>query len=273
LGNTCGPDCATITDDYGIGHIPPFVPLAAIQNAYNSCEQDICDTWFHFETNGCNIRKSVLDELVYKDFGEDDTVKYQPPILIDGEPSNTYYRLEYGGESPACDEGNCRGPHYCSVDAADAGIIWGDFCPYVLTGENSGKYRHPHLALAALELWIANQCMPDKCPQEWLESPNGQGYGTDGTKSTSITWCEMEDNENPMAQPLVPYEWPNTGNGIFPGHELYDGRPLKAVPGVYVNEVVDIVPETEEDSDDSAGHIAMSWFLTTAFVIAGIVAF
>ena len=24
LGNDCGPDCASITDDYGIGHIPPF---------------------------------------------------------------------------------------------------------------------------------------------------------------------------------------------------------------------------------------------------------
>lgn len=55
--------------------------------------------------------------------------------------------------------GNCRGPHYCSVDAAEAGNIWGDYCPYIHTGDNSGQYRHPHLALAALELWIANQCM------------------------------------------------------------------------------------------------------------------
>jgi hypothetical protein len=267
LGNTCGPDCATITDDYGIGHIPPFVPLAAIRKAYNACKQDVCDTWFHFETNGCNIKKSVLDEIVYEYFGEDGTVKYQPPILIEGEPSNTYFRLEYGGESPACDGGNCRGPHYCSVDVADAGIIWGDFCPYVHTGENSGKYRHPHIALAALELWIANQCMPDKCMPTWLESPNGQGYGTDGTKSTSITWCEMDNNKDLTAQPLVPYAWPNAGDGIFPGHELYDGMPLKAAPGVYVNEVVE-----DLDNDSSAGHVAMSWFLTTAFGVAGIVA-
>jgi hypothetical protein len=270
LGNTCGPDCATITDEYGIGHIPPFVPLAAIKNEYQNrtCEQDdICASWFHFETHGCNIKKSVLDEMVYKHFGVDDTVKYQPPILIDDVPSSTYFRLEYGGESPACDEGNCRGPHYCSVDVADAGVIWGDFCPYVHTGENSGKYRHPHLALAALELWIANQCMPDKCSQEWLGSPNGEGYGTDETKATSITWCEMDDNDSLAAQPLVPYEWPSAGNGVFPGHQLYDGRPMKAAPGLYVNEVVDI------KFPDSAGPIAMSWFLTMAFGIACIVAF
>ena len=83
--------------------------------------------WFHFETNGCNILKSVLDKLVYEYFGEGSTIKYQPPILIDGEPSSTYYRLEYGGESPACDEGNCRGPHYCTKEVADAGNIWGAY--------------------------------------------------------------------------------------------------------------------------------------------------
>lgn len=37
---------------------------------------------------------------------------------------NTSKRLEYVGQSPACDDGNCRGPHYCSKEAADAGI-WG----------------------------------------------------------------------------------------------------------------------------------------------------
>mmetsp|Transcript_12483 Transcript_12483/g.18167 ORF Transcript_12483/g.18167 Transcript_12483/m.18167 type:complete len:421 (-) Transcript_12483:100-1362(-) len=269
LGNTCGPDCATITDDYGIGHIPPFVPLAAIKNEYNSCTQeDICAKWFHYETSGCNIKKSVLDEMVYKYFGVNETVTFQPPILIDGQPSSTYFRLEYGGESPACDEGNCRGPHYCSVDVAEAGVIWGDFCPYVHTGENSGKYRHPHLALAALELWVANQCIPDKCPQEWLESPNGQKYGMDETTATSITWCDMDDNDILTAQPSVPYKWPNMDKGVFPGLNLYGKSPMKASPGVYVNEVVDIQFPKYKRDPNSAGHVTMSWFLKAAFVIA-----
>jgi hypothetical protein len=53
---------------------------------------------------------------------------------LDGAP-------EFGGESPACDDGNCRGPHYCSTAVADADVIWGDFCPYVHTGEHAGLYR------------------------------------------------------------------------------------------------------------------------------------
>lgn len=250
LGHTCGPDCAVITDEYGITHIPPFVALAAVKNAYTTCsdETDICKEWFHYETSGCNIKKSTLDMLVYEYFGDGETIKFQPPILIDGVPSSTYYRLEYGGLD--CDDDNCRGPHYCSKDVADAGGIWGDFCPYVHTGEKSGLYRHPHLALAALELWIANKCMPEKCESEWLQSPNGQGYGEDPMKSTSITWCEMDDNMNPIAQPALPYKWPVEEKGsIFPGLELYDDKPLKPAPGVYVNEVVDI--DVEECSSTS----------------------
>lgn len=257
LGNTCGPDCAVISDEYGIGHIPPFVPLAAIKNAYTECsdDNDICKDWFHYETNGCNIKKSVMDELVYKYFGDGNTIKFQPPILLDGAPSTTYFRLEYGGLD--CADDNCRGPHYCSKDVADAGGIWGDFCPYVHTGEKSGLYRHPHLALAALELWIANKCMPDKCASEWLQSPNGQGYGTDPMTSTSITWCEMDDNMDPIAQPALPYKWPNSGEAsIFPGLELYGDKPVKKAPGVYVNEVVDIdaeeCPSSRKGKKDSS---------------------
>lgn len=129
-------------------------------------------------------------------------------------------------------------------------MIWGDFCPYVHTGDNSGLYRHPHLALAALELWIANQCMPDKCASTWLDSPNGQGYGADNAKATSITWCEMDNNTFSIAQPAVPYVWPNSGEGIYPGHDmLYVGEPNKPVPGLYVTEFVDL----QEGSTDEGG--------------------
>ena len=124
-------DCVKITDDYGIGHVPPFVPLAAIKKEFNQCDEnsaDICTEWFDFETNGCNIRESVLTELVHKHFGtENGEIEFQPPILLEGVPSSTYYRLEYinqdeeNGES-ACKDENCRGPHYCSKAASDADI-------------------------------------------------------------------------------------------------------------------------------------------------------
>jgi hypothetical protein len=241
------------------------VPLAAVKNAYNSCTEDICADWFHFETSGCNIKKSVLDELVYNEFGDAETIKFQPPILIDGVPSNTYFKLEYGGESPACDDGNCRGPHYCSKEVADAGEIWGDFCPYVHTGDNAGLYRHPHLALAALELFIANQCMPEKCPALWLRSPNGEGYAQDDLKATSITWSEMDDNMDPMAQPSVPYVWPNAGDGVFPGHsKLYgDDKSTKAAPGLYVNEYVDVTGGTTS----GAGSAAVPFYTSVSVIL------
>mmetsp|Transcript_20050 Transcript_20050/g.43471 ORF Transcript_20050/g.43471 Transcript_20050/m.43471 type:complete len:419 (+) Transcript_20050:20-1276(+) len=254
LGNTCGKDCATITDDYGIGHIPPFVPLAAIKNAYGKCgTSDICADWFHYPTSGCNIKKSVLDELVYDQFGEDNTIKYEPPILIEGEPSSTYYRLEYGGEEPACTDGVCRGPHYCSKDVASGeDNIWGDFCPYVHTGENSGKYRHPHIALASLEQWIANQCMPDKCASEWLDSPNGANYGADALNATSITWAVMDNSNGPMSQPKVPYEWPISGISLFPGIDtLYpEGSCARPAPGVYVTQFAAQGPECGDSTAD-----------------------
>lgn len=253
-GGTCGKDCAAISDEFGgISHIPPFVPLAAVKNAYNSCSHDVCAEWFDYDTSGCNIVKSKLDELVIDQFGADDgtAIRFQPPILIDGEPSSTYYRLEFGGESPACDDGNCRGPHYCTKDVADAGNVWGDYCPYVSTGDNSGLYRHPHLALAALELWIANQCMPDMCAPQWLDSPNGAGYASSVATSTSITWSEMVDNSDPMSQPKVPLEWPNSGDGVFPGHEaLYGDLSMKNIPGAFIMDGIDYMGTAPVDGPD-----------------------
>jgi hypothetical protein len=254
-------DCNTITDELGIGHVPPFVPLAAIKNAYLGCEEDVCD-WFPDQVKPCNIPKSVMDRLVYKYFGVDGEIQFTPPIILDDVPvsslKSTYYKLEYINQGDACADGNCRGPHYCSKEFAEADH-WGDFCPYVHTGENAGLYRHPHIALAALELFMANKCNPDKCPSTWLESPNGKDYGESMT-STSITWPEMDDNTNPIAQPALPYDWPNAGEGLFPGHELYGGLPVKPTGGSYVTKFVAMsTPETEDVSlktGESSARIA-----------------
>jgi hypothetical protein len=234
-------DCNTITDEFGIGHVPPFVPLAAVKNAFSSCQEDVC-AWFDDDFNECNIKKSILDRLVHDTFGTPEgQIKFTPPKILDdlpaSNPKSTYYKLEYLDDPVACADDNCRGPHYCSKAAAEADI-WGDFCPYIHTGENSGLYRHPHIALASLELWIANKCKPDKCPSTWLDSPNGKGYGSDKMTSTSITWSGMDDNSNPMAQPAVPYVWPNAGDGIYPGKELYGDLMIKPAGGTYVTQFV-----------------------------------
>ena len=243
------PDCNTITDEFGIGHVPPFVPLAAVKNAYLGCKEDVCD-WFQDQAKPCNIPKSVLDRLIYEYFGGDGTIEFTPPIILDdlpaSSPKSTYYKLEYGNQGDACADGNCRGPHYCSKEVAEADH-WGDFCPYVHTGENAGLYRHLHVALAALELWMANKCNSDKCPSKWLESPNGKDYGEKMT-STSITWTEMDDNSNPIAQPALPYQWPNSGKGLFPGHELYGGSPVKPVAGSYVTSFIAMLTDASVTS-------------------------
>lgn len=258
-GDPAPKDCNKITDDYGIGHVPPFVPLAAVKNAYFNCasENDVCK-WFTDKVNPCNIPKDVMDRLIVEYFSTDDgtSIQFTPPILGDefpavDDPKSTYYKLEYGGDPEACADNNCRGPHYCSKEAA-VEDVWGDFCPYIHTGENSGLYRHPHLALAALELWIANKCMgPDICPMTWLESPNGQGYGADKMTSTSITWAEMDDNKDPIAQPAVPYKWPNAGDGIFPGHELYGDMLIKPAGGTYVTKYVAMGSKKEDHHHDN----------------------
>jgi hypothetical protein len=233
-------DCNKVTDEFGIGHVPPFVALTAIKNAFLAGEEDVC-AWYDDTVHTCNIQKSVLDRLVSATFFVDGKIKFTPPKILDdlpaSDPKSTYYKLEYLGDPVACADDNCRGPHYCSKAAAEADI-WGDFCPYIHTGENSGLYRHPHVALAAFELWIASKCKPAACPSTWLDSPNGQDYETDPMKSTSITWSEMDDNNDPMAQPSVPYVWPNSGDGIYPGHELYGDLMMKPAPGSYVTEFV-----------------------------------
>lgn len=271
-------DCVVITDEFGIGHIPPFVPLAAIKNAYLDCAEDVCNNWFDDDIQPCNIKKSVLDGLVYDSFGVNGTIQFTPPIVLPELPptdrKSTYYKLEYVNDPIACMDDNCRGPHYCSKEAAKEDI-WGDFCPYIHTGDNSGLYRHPHVALAALELWIANKCKPDVCPSTWLDSPNGKSYigADDDMKSTSITWAETEDNDDPMAQPKVPYKWPNSGNGLYPGHELYGGFMVKPAGGSYVNKfVAKPVGNGEDTSEGVLLHYssfmaaAVAAFITLSFV-------
>ena len=110
--------------------------------------------------------------------------------------------------------------------------------------------------------------MPDKCAPQWLDSPNGENYGTDPMASTSITWAEMVDNSDPMAQPAVPYVWPNSGDGVFPGLEaLYGDMESKDIEGTMELESVDYdgsdedMPATmpadgDEPADDTADDTA-----------------
>ena len=116
---------------------------------------------------------------------------------------------------------------------------------------------------------------------------------SDPDKTTSITWAEMDDNNNPMAQPAVPYVWPNTESGIYPGHsKLYGDNDSKEIDGVmdagieyhdhvHDDEDVDAPVETgdssppaetgEGDSGSSASVVSGSLAAAAALAIAAIV--
>ena len=86
--------------------------------------------------------------------------------------------------------------------------------------------------------------MPAKCDSEWLSSPNGKDYAADPLTSTTITWTQMDDEDFPIAQPAVPYAWPNDGSGIFPGlNTLYsEDCTSKKSPGLFVTEIAGVGP-------------------------------
>ena len=81
----------------------------------------------------------------------------------------------------------------------------------------------------------------------------------------------MDDNMNPMAQPAVPNQWPNSGDGFFPGHELYDGKLIKPAPGTYVTELVALGGRsTREEETKSASGGAAHAFVWSLVVACGV---
>ena len=65
----------------------------------------------------------------------------------------------------------------------------------------------------------------------------------------------MEENDNVMSQPMVPYKWPNCDSGLYPGHDLYDEQDYKQVDGVYVLEKVFEFGEVKNDASDARVYI------------------
>ena len=61
----------------------------------------------------------------------------------------------------------------------------------------------------------------------------------------------MDNNSDPMAQPIVPYQWPNAGDRIYPGHELYSGLAIKPAAGTYVTKFV-LLQEEEAQQAQAA---------------------
>lgn len=62
-------------------------------------------------------------------------------------------------------------PHYCTVEGKEKAVdVYNGFCPYIFFGPNRGKYRHPHIAFASVETYLAHLLMPEKCGTTWDDS-------------------------------------------------------------------------------------------------------
>lgn len=196
----------------GPGHIPPPITLAAVRRAYeDDCPSvEDLEMWFDYDQYKCLMTPETLLALVRRYYPRDpDTSKANYPSPADPN-STTYYELEFAGPT---------GAHWCSDEFAEADH-WADFCPYIFEGENAGKYQHPHISLVAVQQYLANMVMPDKCGEEW--EPIKGTYPEASTRDTSIVFSEME-SDDPWAQPKLPYNWPETSDrkrkaplGTFP---------------------------------------------------------
>mmetsp|Transcript_1475 Transcript_1475/g.1991 ORF Transcript_1475/g.1991 Transcript_1475/m.1991 type:complete len:433 (+) Transcript_1475:126-1424(+) len=244
----------------GPGHVPPHIGLASLTRAYyDGGFGDVAD-WFDYAQNGCRVLPHVLLSMIRTYFPRDPdgSAKYPPPFTADGgvggDDGVYAYPLEFVnlvGDSCAneqtkfptaeCYEQHSSGtiddypdylepghgsPHYCSVGAMAADVNK-DWCPYLYFGPNRGKYRHPHIAYAAVEVWLANKVMPDECGETW-DHNDGKDYPF--TPDHSVAFPKMASvpgHEDDPKQPALNMD----GGFIWPGDE---GRKRKAVKGVFV---------------------------------------
>jgi hypothetical protein len=172
-------------------------PIVHTGRAYNEGADGAIASWFDFDQSACRILPSVLLRLIrlYYPRQADGSVYYPPPFSAAGGA----YPLEFVNLSPeTCEAEKAKNPndgelicfedhsgdmsqypdylevghgspHYCSKDVWAAGANK-DWCPYIFFGPNRGKYRHPHIAFAALQTYLAEKVMPDKCNSTWDDS-------------------------------------------------------------------------------------------------------
>lgn len=218
---TC-PKVETLTDNGpdGPGHVPPHIALAAL----NWSVQDnlfSMDQMFRYKRHGCRVTPGVLFRMIrnYYPHVEGQLVPYPPPITPEGGD----FQYEFpagnglGNQAPPYAPGP---PHWCTDEMKESGH-WDGVCPYVFEGPDAGKYRHPHIAFAALEVYLANLAMPDKCHTTWLQ--NNPQFLDDSNRITTDTPFPVMSNDdapnnsvdNWLGQPILPWD--------------YDSGPAKAV--------------------------------------------
>lgn len=114
-----------------------------------------------------------------------------------------------------------------------------DWCPYVYFGPHRGRYRHPHIAFAAVEVWLANKAGIEGCGTTWDDN-DGKDYPFVPDHSIAFpAMTSVEGHEDHPKQPTIK----DDGGFVWPGDE---GTKRKAVSGVFVLDKY-LTPTTFED--------------------------
>jgi len=254
---------------YGPGHVPPHIALAATVKAYEDGFGGDVSTWFHYNLNACRILPNVLYDLIRNYFprGDDGKAYYPPPFSTAGGA----YPLEFVNLAGAsCEDEKTKhssagdlecfeqhsgdvsqypdylkvghgSPHYCTKDGKDADVN-DDWCPYIFFGPNRGKYRHPHIAFSAVEVFLANQAMPDNCGTNWDDS------NYPAKVDTTAAFPDMKGFD--AVDGLMVPEQPTIKDGkfVYPGP---DGKKKKPAVGNFATNLVIVADTNNEGSGDS----------------------
>jgi len=239
------PKLNTMDDNgpYGPGHVPPHISLAALSRAYQDGEGGDVTEWFDFASNACRILPHKLLSLIRIYYPRDDDGKaYYPPPFSDLGGAYPLEFVNLAGES--CDKETAKhstagnlicfedhsgpvslfpeylevghgSPHYCTK-AGKAADINDDYCPYIFFGPSRGKYRHPHIAFSAVEVYLSNMIMPDKCGTTWDDSNYPPPV------DTTVAFPYMSDMDSDPQQPTID----DDGMWIWPGPEGYKKKPV-----------------------------------------------
>jgi len=232
--------------------------------------------------NGCDLPNQFLFSFRTRRRGDDGKAYYPPPFsdlggayplefvnlvgescVKEGEKHSTAGKLDcfedHSGDVslfPEYLEVGHGSPHYCTK-AGKAADVNNDYCPYIFFGPSRGKYRHPHIAFSAVEVYLSNMIMPDKCGTTWDDSNYPPPV------DTTVAFPYMSDMDSDPQQPTID----DDGMWIWPGPDGYKKKPV--VGNFAINLFATETDETtEEASSGFQGRTARVATVLSALLIA-----
>jgi len=212
----------------GPGHVPPHISLASLTWAIQDKLFSLHDM-FDFDYHGCRVTPPVLLKMIrqYYPRTEGEYVDYPPPIVPEG--GDFQYEFPAGNGLDKQYPPYAAGPPHWCTEAMQASGHWDGVCPYVFEGPDAGKYRHPHIAFAALEVYLAHRAMPETCAPTWLQ--NNPGFLDEHRVTTDTPFPVMSNDDSPansvknwIGQPDLPW--------------VYDSGTAKAAAGTFSSAIL-----------------------------------